>query len=112
MRELLHEHEPAFVHGRVSVGLVDRVADLGDQALSGAQAAGQAAVHEARVGLGERAADVTPGRSFASLPGRSHEHAELVWIMIVRFDRVMRAATAGRSERNKELRQERHRVCL
>jgi hypothetical protein len=112
LSELLLEHEPALVHGRVCVGVIDRVADLGDQALAGTQPAGETAMYEARIGLGERSADVTPRRTFASLPGRSHENAELVRIMVVRFDRVVRAASARGSERDKELREKRHRVCL
>jgi hypothetical protein len=112
LRELLLEHEPSFVGGRVGVRLVDRVADLGDQALAGTQAAGQASLHEVGVGLGERAAHVAPGRAFAAFGGRADEHAELVGVVAVCLDRVVRAASARGSEADQELGQQRHRMRL
>jgi len=60
LSELLLEHEPAFVGGRVAIGLVDGISDLGDEAFAGAEAAGEAPLHEVGVGLGEDAADVAP----------------------------------------------------
>jgi len=65
--EHLREHEPALVGRSVAVGLVDRVADLRDQALARAQAAREAAVDERWVGLGEHPTHMSPGGALASL---------------------------------------------
>ena len=48
LSELLLEHQPPFVRRRSRIGVINGVADLGDQALPGNEAAGQAATHEAR----------------------------------------------------------------
>ncbi len=67
--ELLLEHEPALVGGRLGVVLVERVADLGDEPLARGQAANDAALGERRVGVGahQQPPDMSPGASLASL---------------------------------------------
>ena len=112
LRELLLEHEPPLVGRSVAVGLIERVADLRDQPLARAQAARQAAVDERWVGFGEHPAHMSPGGALAPLGAGSDEHAELVRVMPVGLDLVVRAAPARGPERDQELREERRGVRL
>ena len=88
--------------GCLGVLVVERVTDLGDQPLAGGQASDQAA-RERRVGVGEQPADVAPGAALATGRCRADQHDELVGVVAVGLDLVVRAAAARAPERDQEL---------
>ena len=110
--ELLLEHELSLLDRGFAVVIVQRIADLGDETLAGAQAARQAVRHEALVGFVQQAAHMPPGGSFASLRRWADQDAELVGVVAVGLDLVVRAAAARGPERDEELCEQRHRVRL
>ncbi|MGI9099212.1 MAG: hypothetical protein ACR2H2_12125 [Solirubrobacteraceae bacterium] len=114
LRELRFEHEPTLVGRGCSAGLAARVvvADLPDQSFARRQSRGHAASGEVAVDVGEQRVDMVPGGAFAALAGRSDEDHELVEVMVGCLDGVVDVASGGGTERDEELRQQRHRVGL